>query len=98
MYLNRYPFAVRFRQYVTPGDKQFEPILEKAMQKEIYRLLLQWLKLESTQSFSQDKLEARALVVSWGIFGSALQWSRDAQARSMESMVAVVIEVVTSHF
>ncbi|MGG4495471.1 TetR/AcrR family transcriptional regulator [Brevibacillus reuszeri] len=90
-----FQFLVRFRQYLTPGDKQFEPMLEKSMQRELYRLLLQWLTSEPKQSLPQDKLEARALVVSWGIFGSALQWSRDAQVRSLESMVEDVIEVVT---
>lgn len=88
-----FQFLVRFRQYLTPGDKQFEPMLEKAMQRELYRLLLHWFKLAPLQSLSQDKLEARALVVSWGIFGSALQWSRDAQVRSLESMAEDVIEV-----
>ncbi|WP_159888579.1 TetR/AcrR family transcriptional regulator [Paenibacillus puerhi] len=92
-----FQFLVRFRQYITPGDKQFEPMLEKAMQRELHRLLLQWLKWGPHQSFRQDKLEARALVVSWGIFGSALQWSRDAQAHSLEAMVEDVIEVVTVH-
>lgn len=88
-------FLVRFRQYLTPGDKQFEPLLENAMQKELYRLLLQWLKSGPKQSGPPEKLEATALVVSWGIFGSALQWSREVQARTLESMVEEVVEVVT---
>lgn len=90
-----FQFLVRFRQYLTPGDKQFEPLLENAMQKELYRLLLQWLKSGPKQSIPQEKLEAQALVVSWGLFGSALQWSREVQARTLESMVEEVIEVVT---
>ncbi|MFC0212060.1 TetR/AcrR family transcriptional regulator [Paenibacillus chartarius] len=89
-----FQFLLRFRQYITPGDKQFEPMLEKAMQKEVYRLLLQWSKLAANQSIPQEKLETTALVASWGVFGTALQWSRDAQARSLESMVEDVIEVV----
>ncbi|WP_213619492.1 TetR/AcrR family transcriptional regulator [Paenibacillus sp. J22TS3] len=90
-----FQFLVRFRQYLTPGDKQFEPLLENAMQKELYRLLLQWLKSGPKQSGPQKKPEATALVVSWGIFGSALQWSREVQARTLESMVEEIIEVVT---
>lgn len=90
-----FQFLVRFRQYLTPGDKQFEPLLENAMQKELYRHLLQWLESGPKQSGRQEKLEATALVVSWGIFGSALQWSREVQARALESMVEEVIEVVT---
>lgn len=90
-----FQFLVRFRQYLTPGDKQFEPLLENAMQKELYRLLLQWLQSGPKQSGSQARPEATALVVSWGIFGSALQWSREVQARPLESMVEEVVEVVT---
>ncbi|MDD9269565.1 TetR/AcrR family transcriptional regulator [Paenibacillus sp. GCM10023248] len=90
-----FQFLVRFRQYLTPGDKQFEPLLENAMQKELYRLLLQWLKSGPKQNGLQEKREATALVVSWGIFGSALQWSREIQTRTLESMVEEVIEVVT---
>ncbi|MDR6880804.1 TetR/AcrR family transcriptional regulator [Bacillus sp. 3255] len=90
-----FQFLVRFRQYLTPGDKQFEPLLENAMQKELYRLLLQWLKSGPKQNGLQEKREATALVVSWGIFGSALQWSREIQTRTLESMVEEVIEVIT---
>lgn len=90
-----FQFLVRFRQYLTLGDKQFEPLLENAMQKELYRLLLQWLKSGPKQIGMQEKPEVTALVVSWGIFGSALQWSREVQARTLESMVEEVIEVVT---
>ncbi|WP_225446547.1 TetR/AcrR family transcriptional regulator [Paenibacillus rhizovicinus] len=92
-----FQFLVRFRQYLTPGDKQFEPLLENAMHKELYRLLLQWLQSVPKQSHLQEKLEVTALVVSWGIFGSALQWSREVQARTLESMVEKVMEVVTDN-
>ncbi|WP_256253312.1 TetR/AcrR family transcriptional regulator [Paenibacillus sp. UNC496MF] len=90
-----FQFLVRFRQYLTPGDKQFEPLLENAMQKELYRLLLQWLISGPKRNGLQENREATALVVSWGIFGSALQWSREIQTRTIESMVGEVIEVVT---
>ncbi|MCM3626767.1 TetR/AcrR family transcriptional regulator [Paenibacillus glycanilyticus] len=89
-----FQFLVRFRQYLTPGDKQFEPLLENAMQKELYRLLLQWLESGPKQNGLQEKREATAVVVSWGIFGSALQWSREIQTHTLESMVEEVIEVV----
>ncbi|RUS46172.1 TetR/AcrR family transcriptional regulator [Cohnella sp. AR92] len=89
-----FQFLIRFRQYLTPGDKQFEPLLENAMQKELYRLLLQWLKSGPKQRFPQEKLETTALVVSWGLFGSAMQWSREVQDRALEPMVEEVIRVV----
>lgn len=90
-----FQFQVRFRQYITPGDKQFEPMLEKAVQKEVYRLLLQWLQEGPEQSLPKERLETKALFVSWGVFGAALQWSRDAQVRSLEAIVQDIIEAIT---
>lgn len=90
-----FDFLVRFRQYLTPGDKQFEPMFEIAMQKELHRLLLHWLGEGTVPGHSREQAEATALVVSWGIFGSALQGSRDSQNRSAETMTRSVMEVVT---
>lgn len=89
-----FDFLLQARQYSTPGDKQFEAIFENAIHKELHRLLLKWLNEANPQGFSSDKVEARALVASWGIFGSALQWSRNPQNRSVKWMVEEIIEVV----
>ncbi|WP_240421793.1 TetR/AcrR family transcriptional regulator [Paenibacillus periandrae] len=88
-----FDFLIRFRQYMTPGDKQFEPMFEIAMQKEVHRLLLKWLRGESIAAYSQERVEATALVLSWGIFGSAMQYSRNPQDRKVETMVSDVLEV-----
>ncbi|WP_127529992.1 TetR family transcriptional regulator [Paenibacillus kobensis] len=89
-----FDFLLQARQYSTPGDKQFEAIFENAIQKELHRLLLKWLHGENQQSFTPDKVETKALVVSWGVFGSALQWSRNPQSRSVEWMVEEINEVI----
>jgi AcrR family transcriptional regulator len=92
-----FEFLTGFRQYITPGDKlQFEPMFEIAMQKEVHQLLLKWLREEIVTGVSQERLEATALVISWGIFGSALQWSRNTQGRTVETMVKDVLEVVAA--
>ncbi|WP_248930358.1 TetR/AcrR family transcriptional regulator [Paenibacillus hamazuiensis] len=91
-----FDFLVRFRQYLNPGDRQFEPLFEIAMQKELYQLLLKWLREESNAPVSQEMVEATALVVSWGIFGSAVQWSRSPQNRTVEAMVEDVLKVVAA--
>ncbi|MFX3632225.1 MAG: TetR/AcrR family transcriptional regulator [Candidatus Pristimantibacillus sp.] len=92
---NIFDFLLRFRQYSTPGDKQFEAMFENAMHQDLQRFLLKRINGMDTQGFSQEKLEAMALVISWGIFGSALQWSRNPQNRSMETMFEEVIEVIS---
>ncbi|MDG0795134.1 TetR/AcrR family transcriptional regulator [Cohnella ginsengisoli] len=90
-------FLKQFRQYITPGDKQFEPMFETAMQKELYRILLNWIKETPVQGHTQEKLENTALVVSWGLFGPALQWSRNTQDRPEEAMVRDVMEIIMAN-
>lgn len=70
-------------------------MFENAMRQDLHRLLLKQVNEMDTQGFSQEKLEAAALVISWGIFGSALQWSRNLQDRSVETMFEEVIEVIS---
>ncbi|MNH83921.1 DNA-binding transcriptional repressor FabR [compost metagenome] len=89
-----FDFLLQARQYSTPGDKQFEAIFENAIHKELHRLLLKWLHEANMQGYSRDKVETKALVVSWGVFGPALQWSRNPQNRSVEWMVEEIIDVI----
>jgi AcrR family transcriptional regulator len=91
-----FEFLTGFRQYINPGDKQFEPMFEIAMQKELHRLLLKWLREEIVAGVSQERVEATALFISWGIFGSALQWSRYPDGRTVEAMLKDVLEVVAA--
>lgn len=49
----------------SPGDKQFEAMFENAMHQDLHRLLLKRLNEVDTQGFSQEKLKATALVISW---------------------------------
>jgi AcrR family transcriptional regulator len=94
--LTVFDFLARTRQYMTPADSQFEPLFEIAMQKELYQLLFKWLSEESNTPVSQEIVEATALVISWGIFGSAVQWSRSPQNRTAEAMVREVLVVVAA--
>ncbi|MNH91896.1 DNA-binding transcriptional repressor AcrR [compost metagenome] len=89
-----FDFLFRFRQYITLGDKQFEPLFEIAMQKKLYHLLLHWLGEAAVEGISQGSVEATANVISWGIFGSAMQCSRDPQQEKTETLVKNVLEVV----
>ncbi|WP_433944721.1 TetR/AcrR family transcriptional regulator [Paenibacillus sp. SN-8-1] len=90
-----FDFLFRFRQYITLGDRQFEPLFETAMQKKLYQLLLQWLCEADVEGISQESMEATANVISWGIFGSAVQCSRDPQQEKSDILIKNVLEVVT---
>ncbi|MDN4599768.1 hypothetical protein P5G61_00895 [Paenibacillus sp. F6_3S_P_1C] len=90
-----FDFLLCFQQCSTPGDKQFEAMFENTMHQDLHRLLLKRINEVDTQGISQEKLEAMALVISWSIFGSALQLSRNPQDRSVETMFEEVIEVIS---
>lgn len=96
--LTVFEFLALTRQYMTrtPENTQFEPLFEIAMQKELYQLLIAWLSEESNASVSQEVVETTALVISWGILGTAVQWSRGPRDRTAEAMVREVLVVVAA--
>ncbi|WP_188696606.1 hypothetical protein [Pullulanibacillus camelliae] len=60
-------------------------------------MLFRWpLESETTITISQEVVKTTARVISWGIFGTAIQWSRDSQGRSVEEMMQDVLLVVTA--
>lgn len=96
--LTVFNFLARTRQYMTrtPENSQYEPLFEIAMQKELYQLLFTWLSEESSVSVPQEIVETTAHVISWGILGTAVQWSRGPQHRTAEAMVQDVLVVVAA--
>ncbi|NOU68906.1 TetR family transcriptional regulator [Paenibacillus sp. LMG 31461] len=91
-----FEFLARTREYMASEDRQFEPLFEIAMQKELYQLLFEWLHAESESKVSVEIVQATSLVTSWGIFGSAVEWSRNPQNRTAEAMVQDVLMVVAA--
>lgn len=91
-----FEFLAYTRQVMRPGDSRFEPLFEIAMQKELYHLLKKWLTEGAGTTVSKETVEATALVMSWGIFGSAVQWSRSSQNRTAQEMASDVLEVVAA--
>lgn len=72
------------------------PLVERAMQEELTELLLLWLtqrKLAQTRWSVPPEQIAR--VVSWAIFGTALQWSQEATAISSEEIADTILLVIT---
>ncbi|WP_276355966.1 TetR family transcriptional regulator [Cohnella caldifontis] len=94
--LTVFRFLARTRQYMVPANVEFEPLFEIAMQKELYRLLFEWLKDRSDASVPRTTVETTALVMSWGILGSAVQWSRSPQNRTAEEMAGEVLAVAAA--
>lgn len=90
-----FDFLATFRHYMKPADKQFEPLFEVALQQELSDVFLNWLKQIPLQfPISIGTMEITAQVISWAIFGPAVQWSRGEQTCSVEEMACHVLTIV----
>jgi AcrR family transcriptional regulator len=93
--LATFDFLALGRRYARPSNRQFEPLFEIAIQQELYELLLRWLKqVPSEVGLQEEAVETTAQVISWAIFGPAVQWSRGDQSISAEEMADHVLAVV----
>jgi AcrR family transcriptional regulator len=76
-------------------DQQFRPLIEARVQGELYELLLGWIEASPEKaSGRQVSREVRASVVSWAIFGAALDWSRNGAARSSDEAADQVLSAI----
>ena len=76
-------------------DRQFRPLIEARVQRELYELLMG--RVEASQEKArgrQDRPGVTASVISWAIFGAALDRSRDGAARSSEEVADQVLSVI----
>jgi len=72
------------------------PLLERAMHEELTELLLTWLKQERSAKIQTSvPLSTIANIVSWAIFGAALQWSQEETTISKEQMTNAILQVIT---
>jgi AcrR family transcriptional regulator len=72
------------------------PLLERAMHEELTELLLTWLKQEKcAKTRGSVPMEAIADIVSWAIFGAALQWSQQETTMSKEHMANAILQIIT---
>jgi AcrR family transcriptional regulator len=85
-----------FHSHCKPSDAQFDPLIERAVQQELVEILLSWLKQTRTAGVRpRVRLETVASVMSWAIFGTAAEWSRNGRTPSAEEMVNQVFLVLT---
>jgi AcrR family transcriptional regulator len=71
------------------------PLVEQAIHDELTRLLLAWLKQsEGKEILWRVPMETIARVVSWAIFGTALQWSQEEPTTSLEQVTNDILLVI----
>ena len=76
-------------------DRQFRPLIESQVQEELHELLLRWIEATPEKTVGrQASPEVTASVVSWSIFGTALDWSRDGAAGSEERFADQALSVI----
>jgi len=84
------------RDCSKPRETQFDPLVERAVQQELAKILLSWLKQAKTGGVKpRVRLETAASVMSWAIFGTAVEWSRNERAPSAKEMATEVLLVLT---
>ncbi len=90
-----FDFLALWQYHLKPADRQFVPFFEVALQQELQEVLLHWLnQAPSKVSVYQETGETMALIISWAIFGPAVQWSRGDQTITKDVMAQHVLAVV----
>jgi AcrR family transcriptional regulator len=91
-------FFIMHNQYRRRVNEQFEPMFEAAIQQELESFLVSMLKSSPLRERSITT-ENIASFLSWAIFGSALDWSRQPEGQAKEVMsgqLVSMIEVITN--
>jgi AcrR family transcriptional regulator len=90
-----FDFLALWYYHLKPADRQFVPFFEVALQQELQEVLLHWLQQDGASiSASQETVETTASIISWAIFGPAVQWSREDQTIAKEMMAEHILSVV----
>jgi len=72
-------------------DRRMDPIVESTAQDTLYQFLLNWLRKDGRR---RDTLETTASVMSWAIFGAAVQWSRSERTKPFDVLAGEVFDVL----
>ena len=71
-----------------PGDRDVQPMLETKLQTVLAEFLEDWLRGASATP------RAAARLVSWTIFGSAMEWARETTVEDLDARVDQILEFV----
>ncbi len=72
-------------------DRRMDPLVESTAQDTLNQFLLNWLKKDAPK---RENVETTASVMSWAIFGAAVQWSRSERGKTSEQLASEVFDVL----
>ncbi len=91
-----FDFLREMQSQRKPTDTPLEPLVEQIVQEELSELLLSWLKqVPASGTARRIPVATMASVMSWAMFGTAVQWSRGTRPTTKEQMVNQVLIVLT---
>ncbi len=86
-------FLAEFHDHCTPNHDDDGPPITNQIQSRIYEFLRSW---ELSAAVSAHDHETLATILSWGIFGPAMQWAQGPREQSAEALTAEVTHLLTS--
>ena len=72
-------------------DRRMDPLVESTAQDTLYRFVLRWLSQDPRR---KQKAETTASVMSWAIFGAAVQWSRSERTKPQDILARELFDVL----
>ena len=91
-----FDFLREMQSQRKPTDTPLEPLVEQIVQEELSELLLSWLKqVPASGTARRIPVATMASVMSWAMFGTAVQWSRGTRTTTKEQVVNQVLIVLT---
>lgn len=94
-----FEFLEEFHSHCSPAPSatkaQLEPQFERAIQQEIYITLLRSLKqAPRSAALTRIPAETMASIMSWAIFGTAVEWSRREHKPPVEEITKQVLQAL----
>lgn len=87
-------FLAEFADDYAPRKGDEHPPIERQIQPLIYQHLLQWAEKSAIDKMAGQSAQTLAMVTSWAIFGSALQWSRGKREISADVLTEQVMSLL----
>lgn len=74
-------------------DRRMDPLVESTAQDTLYKFVLQWVSQDRRR---RSSAETTASVMSWAIFGAAVQWSRSERTKPQTELADEIFDVLRS--